>query len=163
MLSAAELLKRRFASPARFSTTSSDDRRSPYAAPKAPAVNSKRCTVSGLNALVRPDSRYGLWISTPSMMVRFWSGDPPRTDRRLPKSSVAATPGKVCRTWKMLSPVPAAARTAFGSTAIVAGRSGTDRGAVTSTRSSYAFFGTRRISRLRTSSAPTVTFSSESR
>jgi hypothetical protein len=47
------------------------------ATPNPPAENSNRATVSGLNALVRPNSRYGLWISTPSMMVRFSSGDPP--------------------------------------------------------------------------------------
>ena len=43
--------------PGRFSTTSSEDNRSPYFAPKAPAVSSKRSTVSGLNAAVRPNSR----------------------------------------------------------------------------------------------------------
>ena len=43
--------------PARLSTRSSDDNRSPQAAPNPPAVSSKLSTVSGLNALAMPNSR----------------------------------------------------------------------------------------------------------
>ena len=57
--------------PTRFSTTSSDESRSPYFGLKPPAVSSKFSTVSGLKALVSPNRRYGLWISTPSITVRF--------------------------------------------------------------------------------------------
>ena len=57
--------------PSRFSTSSSDDRRSPYFALKPPVASSKRWIVSGLNALVRPKRRYGSCTSTPSIMVRF--------------------------------------------------------------------------------------------
>jgi hypothetical protein len=48
-----------------------EDRRSPYFAPKPPAVSAKFSTVSGLNALVRPNNRNGAWTSMPSMIVRF--------------------------------------------------------------------------------------------
>ena len=84
--------------PGRLSTIRIDDRRSPYCALKPPVISSKLATVSGLNALVSPNRRYGLWISTPSIMVRFWSGPPPRTLSRLSKSLTAATPGSVCST-----------------------------------------------------------------
>ena len=45
--------------PARFSMSRMDDRRSPYLGLNPPATNSKFSIVSGLNALVRPKSRYG--------------------------------------------------------------------------------------------------------
>ena len=133
MLSADEP-ERRFAFvPSRFSTTSSEESRSPYFAAKAPVYNSKLRTVSGLKALVRPNNRYGLWISTPSMTVRFSSGPPPRTASRLPNSSVAATPGSVCRVRKMFSAPPATFITSAGWTRIVAGASSLPIVAVTST------------------------------
>ena len=45
--------------PGRFSMSRMDDRRSPYLGLNPPATNSKFSIVSGLNALVRPNSRYG--------------------------------------------------------------------------------------------------------
>ena len=60
MLNDDDPLKGRLASASRFSTTTTEDNRSPYLAPKPPANSSNRPTVSGLNALVRPNRRYGL-------------------------------------------------------------------------------------------------------
>ena len=57
MLSAEDPDSPFFPSPSRFSTTRSDDRRSPWLTPNPLAEKSKRATVSGLNALVRPNSR----------------------------------------------------------------------------------------------------------
>jgi hypothetical protein len=54
--------------------TSSDDNRSPWPL-NPPVASSNREIVSGLNALVSPNGRYGSWISTPSMTV---SSDPAR-------------------------------------------------------------------------------------
>ena len=44
-------------SPGRLRTTSSEERRSPYWAPKPPAASEKSLTVSGLKALTSPKSR----------------------------------------------------------------------------------------------------------
>jgi hypothetical protein len=71
MLSVAEPANRSARVPSRFSIDSSDDRRSPYLTLKPPVASSKPWMVSGLNALVKPNRRYGSWISTPSMTVRF--------------------------------------------------------------------------------------------
>ena len=125
--------------PARLSTISSDDSRSPQAAPKPPAANSNRSTVSGLKAPTRPNSRYGLWISTPSITVRFWSGVPPRTASRLLKSPVAATPGSRFNVRKTLSTAPATASTCPASTGVAEGRSRAGRGETTSTVSANVF------------------------
>jgi len=146
-----------FAAPSRFSTTSSEERRSPWLTPKPPGEKSKRATVSGLNALVSPNKRYGLWISTPSMTVRFSSGDPPRTEIRLPSSSVATTPGRVWMTWKMLSSPPATVRTRSGVTGSAPGSAGGAGVAFTSTRSKKRALGTRAMSRGGSGSSATVT------
>jgi hypothetical protein len=57
--------------PSRFSTSSSDDRRSPYFTLKPPVASSNRWMISGLKALVSPKRRNGSWTSTLSIMVRF--------------------------------------------------------------------------------------------
>ena len=59
----------------------------------------------------------------PSITVRFWSGVPPRTASRLPKSSVDATPARVSRVRKTLSMLPGARNTASGVTGVADGRS----------------------------------------
>ena len=69
----------------------------------------------------------------PSMTVRFWSGVPPRTASRLPKSSVDATPARVSRVRKTLSMLPGARKTASGATGVAEGRSCTVISDTTST------------------------------
>ena len=56
-LSAADPLSPSRRVPARFSMTSSEERRSPYFTLNPPVASSNREIVSGLNALVRPYSR----------------------------------------------------------------------------------------------------------
>ena len=72
-----------------------------------------------------------MWISTPSIIVRFWSGVPPRTASRLPKSPVDATPGSVSRVRKMLSKAPATSNTSSAAMGVAAARSGAAAGADT--------------------------------
>ena len=57
------------------------------------------------------------------MTARFWSGVPPRTASRLPKSSVDATPARVSRVRKTLSMLPGARKTSSGVTGVADGRS----------------------------------------
>ena len=67
------------------------------------------------------------------MIVRFWSGVPPRTASRLPKSPVEATPGSASRVRKMLSKLPATSNTSSASIGVADGRSGTASAETTST------------------------------
>ena len=61
------------------------------------------------------------------MIVRFSSGEPPRTEMRLSNSVVAAIPGSVCSARKTLSAAPATAMTALGRTAQLGRRLGLPR------------------------------------
>ena len=146
--------------PARLSMTRIDDSLSPYFGLNPPAVSSKFCTVSGLNALVRPNRRNGSWISTPSMIVRFWSGPPPRTEIRLSKSAVALTPGSVCRTLKMFSPAPATVRTWSGLSSMVAGARAACTAAPLTVTSSVNCAELRSVTSSVTGAAPIVTVTS---
>ena len=90
------------------------------------------------------------------MMVRFSSGEPPRTEIRLPSSSVATTPGRVWITWKMLSSPPATVSTRSGVTAKAPGSGGAAGEAFTSTCSENRALGTSAMSIGGGGTAPTV-------
>ena len=97
------------------------------------------------------------------MIVRFWSGPPPRTEIRLSKSAVALTPGSVCRTLKMFSPAPATVRTWSGLNSMVAGACAAATAAPRTVTSSLNCAELRRTTSRVTGAVPTVTFVSSRR